>query len=80
MDYQALGRQLAELRRAQHVSQQQLADEIGVSRATINAFEKGRSGDVGLRKVLKIIDYFGYEVNIKPKSSFPTLDELREQC
>jgi hypothetical protein len=41
--------------------------------------EKARSGDVGLRKVLKIIDYLGYEVNIKPKSSFPTLDELREQ-
>ena len=59
MDYQALGRQLAELRRAQHVSQQQLADEIGVSRATINAFEKGRSGDVGLRKVEINLPYIG---------------------
>ena len=79
VDYQLIGHQLAELRRSQHISQQQLANEIGVSRATVNALEKARSGDVGLRKVLKIIDYLGYEVNIKPKSSFPTLDELREQ-
>jgi transcriptional regulator with XRE-family HTH domain len=79
VDYQSIGYELAELRRAQHISQQQLADEIGVSRTTINAFEKGRSGDVGLRKVLKMIDYLDYEVNLKLKSTFPTLDEIREQ-
>jgi len=51
-----------------------LADKISVSRAT---FEKGSSGDEGLRRVLEIIDYFGYEVTLKLKSAFPALDELR---
>ena len=78
MDYLTIAVQLTELRCARHISQQQLADDIGVSRATINAFEKGKTGDVGFRKVLKIIDYFGYKVDLKPKSSFPTLDDLRE--
>jgi len=78
MDYRSIAFQLTELRRAQHISQQQLADDTGLSRATINAFERGKTGDVGFRKVLKIIDYFSYEIDLKPKSSFPTLDDLRE--
>ncbi len=78
MDYNLIACELTKIRRNKRVSQQKLADDIGVSRATINAFEKSKAGDVGLRKVLKIIDYFGYEVSLKQKSAFPTLDDLRE--
>ncbi|RLA50186.1 MAG: transcriptional regulator [Gammaproteobacteria bacterium] len=79
MDYQELSRALSRLRRAKNISQQTLADHVGVSRATVNGFENGRVGDVGIRKVLKIADYLGFELCLKEKSAFPTLEELRDE-
>lgn len=76
MDYQALAVRLTELRQAQGISQQQLAQAIGVSRATVNALEKGHAGDVGIKKVMRIVDYLGVELCLRPKSPFPTLEEL----
>ncbi|MDO9241231.1 MAG: helix-turn-helix transcriptional regulator [Methylicorpusculum sp.] len=76
MDFSELGLQIRQLRRQQGISQQQIADNLAISRATINALEKGRSGDVGVRKVLSILDYLGYELTLREKSPFPTLEEL----
>jgi len=77
MDFKELGGEISELRRLKKISQQYLANSVGVSRATINALETGRAGDVGVRKVLKILDYLGYEIRIKEKGRFPTFEELR---
>jgi transcriptional regulator with XRE-family HTH domain len=80
MNFAELATILRQRRIEKNISQQQMAEHIGVSRATINAFENARSADIGLRKVLKIIDYLGYEVAIRDKSPFPTFEELlREQ-
>lgn len=78
MDYLELGQTIRELRQQKKISQQQMADHLAMSRTTINAFELGRSGDVGLRKVMKMLDYLGYEVSIREKSPFPTFEELRD--
>ena len=79
MDFDALGARITDLRRAQKCSQQVMADQIGISRATINALENGRAGDVGIRKVIKIVDYLGCELCIREKSAFPTFEELRDE-
>jgi len=78
MDFQTLGHDISRLRQQQGVSQQKMADHLGISRATINALENGRSGDIGIRKVMKILDYLGKELSIRDKSPFPTLEELRD--
>lgn len=67
-----------ELRQERKITQQQLAEYIGVSRATINSFENGRAADIGLKKVLKMLDYLGKELVVKEKSPFPTFEELIE--
>ena len=79
MDLFTLGNTIATMRRQKKVSQQVMADDLDVSRATINALENGRSGDVGVRKVIKILDYLGYELSVREKSLFPTLEELRDE-
>lgn len=79
MDFQTLGHEISAFRQQQGVSQQQMADHLGISRATINALENGRSGDVGIRKVMKILDYLGKELAVRDKSPFPTLEELRDE-
>ena len=76
MDFNEIGLAVTEFRRVQRFSQQRIADATGLSRATINALETGRAGDVGLRKVIKIMDYLGYEIQLKEKSNFPTLEDL----
>ncbi|MBT3197352.1 MAG: helix-turn-helix transcriptional regulator, partial [Gammaproteobacteria bacterium] len=53
MDYKQLGQFIAQARRGKNCSQQILSDHLGISRATISALEKGRSGDVGIRKAMK---------------------------
>ena len=78
MDYQALGQTISALRQQHGVSQLKMAEHLGISRTTINALENGRSGDIGIRKVMKILDYLGKELAIRDKSPFPTLEELRD--
>ena len=34
------------------------------------------SVDIGLKKVLQIIDYLGYEINIKEKRPFPVFEDI----
>ena len=73
----AIGLEIAARRKAAHLSQTELARKAGVSRATLEALENGRSGELGFSKVSKILAVLGLEVRIqdaKPKR--PTLDEL----
>lgn len=79
MNYQELGTELVALRKSKSLSQQALADSVGLSRATINALEKGRSIDIGIRKVIKIFEYFDQELCFKQKTPFPTFDELKDE-
>lgn len=79
IDYQELGATIARLRKEQKVTQTVMAEHLGISRATINALEKGRSGDIGVRKVMKMLDYLGYELAVRDKSPWPTLEELRRE-
>ncbi len=79
MDLQTLGKTIASLRQQNGVSQLKMAEHLGISRATINALENGRSGDIGIRKVMTILDYLGKELAIRDKSPFPTLEELRDE-
>ena len=59
------------------VSQQKMADDLGVSRATLNAFENGRGGDIGVRKVINIFAHVGYEFTPSPVSALPTFESLQ---
>ena len=78
MDFQEFGQTIAKLRKKQSLSQSQLSKDIGISRATLSSFENGRGVDIGLRKVLQIIDYLGYKIELKPNSLFPSFEELRD--
>lgn len=73
-----LGQQIRQLRLAAGISQQQMSNDLALSRATLNGLEKGRSGDIGIRKIIKILDYLGMELAIIDKSPFPTFEQIRE--
>jgi len=72
-----IGSDIAKRRKAARLSQSELARKAGVSRATLDALENGRSGELGFSKISKILAVLGLELRVqdaKPKR--PTLDEL----
>jgi len=78
MDFKEFGKNIAILRKNQNISQTILCEDIGISRATLSSLENGRGVDIGFKKILDIVDYLGYEINLKTKSPFPSFEELRD--
>lgn len=78
MDFLELGQAVKSLRREKKISQQIMAEHLDISRTTLSAFENGRPGDIGLRKVILMLDYLGHEFSLREKSPFPTFEELRD--
>ena len=76
MDFYELGKELALLRKNKNISQQTISKDLNISRATISNFESGASSDIGLKKVLQIIDYLWYKINLKEKSPFPIFEDV----
>lgn len=76
MDFKELGKKMATLRKMKKISQSELSENLHISRATISNFENGKSIDIGLKKVLQIIDYLGYEFAIKEKTDFPVFEDI----
>ena len=59
------------------MSQSELARAAKVSRATLDALENGRVGEVGYTKITKLLTALGLELKLRETGSRrPTLDEL----
>jgi transcriptional regulator with XRE-family HTH domain len=79
LDLRSLGSRIAERRKALKLTQAALANRAGLSRATLDALENGRAGDLGFSKVTRLIVALGLELKLQAGSSQrPTLDELLE--
>ena len=76
MDFAQLAKELTQLRKNKKISQQTMADDLHISRATISNFENGNCADIGLRKVMQMFDYLGCAFVLREKSPFPSFEEL----
>src|SRR5271156_6697739 len=77
IDLASLGAQIAEHRKKLKLSQTALARKAGISRATLDALENGRAGELGFARLTKLLAVLGLELKLQPASSQrPTLDEL----
>ena len=80
LDLISLGDQIAERRKTLKLSQAELASRAGVSRATLDALENGRAGEMGFSKVTRLLAALGLELTLRTASSQrPTLDELMQE-
>ncbi len=79
MDFKKFGKSITLMRKDKKISQEQMAKDLNISRATISSLENAKTVDIGIRKILQIIDYLGYELDFKEKSAFPTFEELRDE-
>jgi transcriptional regulator with XRE-family HTH domain len=80
LDLISIGGQIAERRKTLKLTQGALARNAGVSRATLDALENGRAGELGFSKVTRLLASLGLELTLQSASSQrPTLDELLQE-
>lgn len=74
-----IGREIRKARKLRKLSQADLAKGLGMSRSTISQIESGTVQEIGVRKLIRILDSLGLELRIRPAASPPTLEELQEE-
>ena len=80
MRLQDLGREVRKARLARNLTQACLAREAGLSRETLNLLENGLVRDLGLRKVLNVLEHLGLEISIQIRIGAALPDYVRMAC
>jgi len=76
-----IGTEVAKRRKALRLRQSDVAEKAGVSRATLDALENGRLGELGFAKVSRILAVVGLEFRLgEATRRRPTLEELMEEA
>jgi HTH-type transcriptional regulator / antitoxin HipB len=79
MEMKQIGDIIRQSRAARQLSQAELAQSLGMSRATISGIETGRIAEIGLRKIMALCAALGLELSVGPRSAYPTLQTLRRE-
>jgi transcriptional regulator with XRE-family HTH domain len=80
VDLISIGEHVAAQRKNLKLTQAELSRRAGISRATLDALENGRAGELGFSKVTKVLAALGLELTLQAASSRrPTLDELMQE-
>ena len=80
LDLISIGEETVRRRKALKLSQTELSRRARVSRATIDALENARIGELGFSKVTRLLTALGMELRLETaRSQRPTLDELMQE-
>lgn len=77
----SIGAKIAERRNKLGFSQTELARRASISRATLDALENGRLGELGYSKITNILTPLGLELKLQELSARgrPTLEDLMHE-
>lgn len=77
MTIDELGATIRNTRKEQQMTQAELSELLGMSRATLSALENGTVNELGIRKVIAICSVLGLELVAQPQTrKRPTLHTL----
>ena len=74
-----VGRQIQRTRKSRKITQAEVGKALGMSRTTVGQIERGTVQDIGVRKLIRLLEYLGLEIRVRPAGRPPTLEELREE-
>lgn len=72
-----IGEEIRKERKRRKISQEKMATDLAMSRTTISQIESGTVQEIGVRKLIRILEYLDLEIRVRPAGMPPTLDELR---
>lgn len=78
MDFAATGEAIRAARKQAKLTQGELAQRLGMSRATLSRIENGTIEELGIRKFAQLCDRLGLELSVRPRRP-PILQEAYEQ-
>ena len=74
-----MGLKLRDARKTAALTQEQLATRVGTVQEVLSRFERGHGNDFSLAKFLRLAQALGYNVELVPVSSKPTLREVLDE-
>jgi transcriptional regulator with XRE-family HTH domain len=74
-----IGNQIRQARKKRHITQAELAKALGMSRTTIGQIENGTVQEIGVRKLIRVLEFLELELRVRPAGRPPTLEELQEE-
>lgn len=74
-----IGTYIRKERKKRGMTQAQLAGLLGMGRTTISQIEHGAIQEIGVRKLIRILEILDLELRVRSAGSPPTLDELRAE-
>ena len=66
-----IGENIRKKRKHLKISQEKMSKELGMSRSTISQIEAGIVQEVGVRKLIRILDYLGLEIRVQQSGALP---------
>ncbi len=69
-----LGERIRELRKERGLTQEELAKQAGISRATLSKLENGFISQISVVTLSEILNTLGYELDITPLNPFASDD------
>lgn len=72
-----IGEEIRKERKRRKISQEKMAKDLEMSRATISQIESGTVQEIGVRKLIRILEYLDLEIRVRLAGAPPTLYELR---
>ena len=79
MNMVEIGETIRTARKKTGMTQEELGQSLGMSRATISGIETGHVKEIGIRKVIALLAALGLELFVGQKRKYPTLQELRRE-
>lgn len=74
-----LGQMIRRTRKEKRLTQAAVAAAVGIGRMTLSQIENGTIQEIGIRKVMRLLDYLGLELAVRPAGAPPTLEELQKE-
>ncbi|MSM40988.1 MAG: helix-turn-helix domain-containing protein [Geobacter sp.] len=72
-----IGEEIRKERKRRKISQEKMAKDLEMSRTTISQIESGTVQEIGVRKLIRMMEYLNLELRVRSAGAPPTLDELR---
>ena len=76
---QELGEAVSARRRLLGLRQAAVAQQAGITAESLSRFERGRTAELGARKLLAVLAALGMELDVIVSGRSGTLDELRRE-